>query len=62
MLIVSDTSPIINLAVIEHLHLLRAKQAKMIDSVTLLMDRLRHEAVFYIHQTLYDFVKEQAGE
>lgn len=42
--------------------LLRAKQAKMIDSVTPLMDRLRTEAVFFIHQSLYDFVKQQAGE
>ena len=42
--------------------LLRAKQAKMIDLVTPLMDRLRTEAVFFIHQSLYDFVKQEAGE
>ena len=42
--------------------LLRAKDARLISDISLLMDRLRSEAGFYIHQSLYDQVKRIAKE
>jgi predicted nucleic acid-binding protein len=42
--------------------LLRAKNVQLIQSVSELMDKLRDEAGFFIHQNLYKQVKELAGE
>lgn len=42
--------------------LLRAKEARLISTISPLMDRLRSEAGFYIHQSLYDQVKRIAKE
>lgn len=52
MLIISDTSPIINLAVI----------GQLIPSVCPFMDRLRAEANFFIDRQLYDYIKNIANE
>jgi predicted nucleic acid-binding protein len=42
--------------------LLRAKNVQLIQNVSELMDKLRDEAGFFIHQNLYKQVKELAGE
>ena len=42
--------------------LLRAKQEKLITAVRPLIDRLRDEADFFIHDSLYDEVVLMAGE
>lgn len=42
--------------------LLRAKEARLISDICTLMDRLRLEAGFHIHQSLYDQVKQIAME
>ena len=42
--------------------LLRAKEARLISDICTLMDRLRSEAGFHIHQSLYEQVKQIAGE
>ncbi len=42
--------------------LLRAKEAHLISDICSLMDRLRLEAGFHIHQSLYDQVKHIAKE
>ena len=54
MIIISDTSPIINLAIIGYLDL--------IPSVKPLMDALRTKARFFIHQSLYNQVLKIAKE
>ena len=42
--------------------LLRAKEARLISAISPLMDRLRSEAGFHIHQSLYEQVKQIAKE
>ena len=69
MIIVSDTSPIINLAIIGELHLIKAIFKKVIiphavyhEIIKPLMDALIRDARFFVSSHLYKRILVLAGE
>jgi len=67
MILVGNTSPIINLAAVGQLGLLRqlyseAKHAGLIPAVRPIMDNLIEKAGFWIGHELYEKVLQVAGE
>jgi predicted nucleic acid-binding protein len=64
MLVVSNTSPILNLAIIHRLELLRQQFGEVLipPAVKETMARLRQEAGFFISDELFSAVLQEAGE
>ncbi len=58
MPVVSNTSPILNLAIIK----LRAKHAGVLESVESALRALQDEAGFYVAGDLFNAVLREAGE
>lgn len=62
MPVVSNTSPILNLAIIHQLDLLRARLSGQIASLESMLSTLQNEAGFYIAADLMAAILHEAGE
>ncbi len=62
MRVVSNTSPLSNLAVIARLELLHAKFGGALPAVKPELERLRTEAGFFIDHAIERFILLEAGE
>ena len=65
MPVVSDTTPILNLSIVEHLYLLQEKFGEVVIPVAAiksLLFALQNDASFYLKDDLYSDILHQAGE